>query len=377
MKNPWHKIRDLLKKRFGKKSPDDAAIQEMPARKATLGSKIQELTGQFARKHLSKGLALTQKIPNDLWGEKIFSPDSRPFIHRLFLVMVGVIFSYGIGKFLSYSIALLWTNTPPKVIMPPVVVERTASEFLNYEDILQANLFNAAIESQGNMQLHIDEKILCERSDRLSTLPLRLLSTIVMQNPMKSLASIQMGQREIKNLREGEKIPGQLKVDQIGRLRIVVKNLQNGECEYMVTKDLALRGGRSMKVLSPEEGSKMMEKYRREGIDNEGENFNITKGALNKYLGSIDQILMQARAIQIVNPDGSISFKVTDIVPGSLYSALGLQNEDIIQEINGKKIHSLNEVMNMFAKIQSIENLQIKVTKEDGEERVLDYNIHP
>ena len=89
---------------------------------------------------------------------------------------------------------------------------------------------------------------------------------------------------------------------------------------------------------------------------------------------NIQQILTQARAIKITNPDGSLSFKIVEITPGSVYSSLGIQNEDIITHINGKPISNLNEVMGLFGGIQNMSKLNISVNRS-GSQQDLDYQF--
>ncbi|MBF0298433.1 MAG: PDZ domain-containing protein [Oligoflexia bacterium] len=68
-----------------------------------------------------------------------------------------------------------------------------------------------------------------------------------------------------------------------------------------------------------------------------------------------------------------MSFKITELVPGSIYSYLGIEENDKISKINGKKIAGLNEIMNLFASLQNLEKLQLTVIKEDGNEHTFNY----
>ena len=91
-------------------------------------------------------------------------------------------------------------------------------------------------------------------------------------------------------------------------------------------------------------------------------------------LSNISEVLTQARAIQMKNPDGSLKFKITDITPGSIYSKLNIQNNDIITKINGSNIENLNEVMSMFGRIKDISNLSITIDR-NGIESDFEYQF--
>ena len=92
-------------------------------------------------------------------------------------------------------------------------------------------------------------------------------------------------------------------------------------------------------------------------------------------LKNIQNVLTQARAIQIKNPDGSLAFKMTDVVPGSIYSQLDITDGDIISEINGKKIENINEILTLFGKIKDIDNLSLTILK-DGQKQEKDYEFY-
>jgi type II secretory pathway component PulC len=89
---------------------------------------------------------------------------------------------------------------------------------------------------------------------------------------------------------------------------------------------------------------------------------------------NMSDILTQAKAIQIMNPDGSLCFKMTEVVKGSLYSQLNIQEDDIICNINGKKIENLNDLMGLLGKIKEIDQFQLGL-KRNGMSENLDYGF--
>lgn len=91
-------------------------------------------------------------------------------------------------------------------------------------------------------------------------------------------------------------------------------------------------------------------------------------------LEDIGEILTQAKAVQIRNPDGSLSFQMTEVVPGSIYAHLNIQNGDIIKSINGEPIQDLNKLMTLFGNVKNLDNVQISVVK-DGEEQNMDFSF--
>jgi type II secretory pathway component PulC len=88
----------------------------------------------------------------------------------------------------------------------------------------------------------------------------------------------------------------------------------------------------------------------------------------------INALLTQARGIKISNPDGTISFKIVDIQPGSIYSYLGIQDGDVISQINGEPIQELNEVMKLFGNMANLSKLNLGLGR-GGETVTQNYNI--
>ena len=100
----------------------------------------------------------------------------------------------------------------------------------------------------------------------------------------------------------------------------------------------------------------------------------LDKSVLSEALSNISEILTQARAVTIKNPDGSLSFKIMEIVPDSIYAKLGIENEDTITQINGEKIKSVNEVMKYFGNIKNMDQLNLSI-KRNGVESNKNYNF--
>ena len=226
----------------------------------------------------------------------------------------------------------------------------------------------------GKKKLIIKTDIACKSASKKSRLPIKLVNTIVLQDSVKSIASVQLrGDSLLKEYRIGEKINNLAKLDQIERSKLIIKNLKDGSCE--VIENIKNKSQSPIAVLSPSR-SKQFKKNKKKikGIENEGNSFSIEKSFLKNKMSNISDILTQARGIQINNPDGSISFKIVDIEPGGIFAYLGIENNDIITQINGDSISDLNTVMGLFGKISNIDKLNLTV-KRGGVETPLDYKF--
>jgi type II secretory pathway component PulC len=126
--------------------------------------------------------------------------------------------------------------------------------------------------------------------------------------------------------------------------------------------------------MTPTQANQFKAQQKIKGIENQGNKYIISKELLDEKLKDIAGVLSEARAVKIQNPDGTLSFKMTEIEAGGIFSYLGIQNEDIITSINGKPITDLNEIMALFGRIKNIDQLQLGV-RRDGEDNQMDYQM--
>jgi C-terminal processing protease CtpA/Prc len=78
--------------------------------------------------------------------------------------------------------------------------------------------------------------------------------------------------------------------------------------------------------------------------------------------------------VKIQNPDGSLSFKMTELDPAGIFPYLGIQDGDTITNINGKPIYDMNEVMLLFGRIKGLEKLSLGI-KREGTDSNQEYSI--
>jgi general secretion pathway protein C len=88
-------------------------------------------------------------------------------------------------------------------------------------------------------------------------------------------------------------------------------------------------------------------------------------------------LLTQARVIPNVTagssgkPDGVI---INEIQPGSLFESAGLVNGDVIQEVNGKTVTGVADLVSMYRDLKPGTSLSVKVTRS-GRQVVLNHTV--
>ena len=302
--------------------------------------------------------------------EKIFAPSSRPQVQQVFIVLLMVITAWTGGKVLAQLLSV-----KPKLGGSTTVAPATRPAF--EEGVLrigEANLFQLGNQTTVAKAPRKVNNLLCESASNPSTLGITLVNTVTLQDNAKSVAALKVGS-ELMNVREGQKINEEAVVGRIERLRVYLRNLSNGECEYLQNDQQMALDRQRINVLPVGKGQELLRRQENANIRNEGNRFEIKKQYRDQLLSNMGSVLSQARAVQIRNPDGTYYFKMTEIVPGSIYGQLNIQDGDVITTINGKKITNLNEVISLLGRIKDIKQFQLGVQR-NGQEQTFEYNFN-
>ncbi len=345
----------------------------------------EKLSAFFSGKDKFKSLSeLIKKYDIDGALQTLFATKTREQINKIFLIAFFGAFTYTIGK----TAALLLKPKPlvkraqSTSLLPPQISSYGKLQN-DIQKIKARNIFAAAqsvlptdLGKTTVAKPTVDKNKICLKSEKKSSLPIKLLSTIVLQDSVKSIASVQVRSNRKKTiLRENDKIQTLAEIGRINPEKIIIKNLSSGNCEYIQSKKKRTKKASPPKVLTTQKGKKLLAQ-KNPNIKQDGDNFSIKKKYRDEIIApdKIGDLLSQALATKLTNPDGSLSFKMTEIVPGSLYSQLNIQNGDIITKINGKKITNLNEVMRLFGRVKDIDHFGLTL-KRGGINKDMEYNF--
>ncbi len=303
--------------------------------------------------------------------DKFMSREFRSTIHQVALVVIVCGITYTLGKIT----ALVLRGTPVLDSPKTYAVSISLDKDFNAGTLAQVKSMNVfRTNAAGGTAKKKVADTNCEKATQNSSLPIKLVNTVVLQDTVKSIASVQVrGDRLLQEVREGDQITNLAKVFKITRLELLIRNLESGVCES-IASDKAKDMKSPISVMTPAASREFKANKKMSGIDNVGNKFKISKALLDEKMKDIGAILTQARAIKIQNPDGSMSFKLTEMDPQGIFPYLGLQDQDIITSINGKPIYDMNEVMGLFARIKNLDNLQLGV-KREGADSVQEYSI--
>ncbi len=198
-----------------------------------------------------------------------------------------------------------------------------------------------------------------------TSLPLNLVGTLIMNNELRSIATIEDKPSSIVYpVRIDDEIPNKIRIIKIEPRKVTFVNKSNGRREYI---DL------------PEDAAAMVQNPRitvgGPGIEKlSSTQFNVSRSEVDKALADFNNILTQARAVPNFENGVASGYKLFQIVPGSIYDKLGLQNGDVISGVNGSPINDPGKAFEMLSDLKTSNHLELQV-KKDGKLSTYTYDI--
>lgn len=333
---------------------------------ATFSEKIKDsVTRIFNRSNLQTNGTLVQS-PTSLK----LNQDSILFLLTLLSIL-----------FLTYLAADLIAYFIEKYIPePPVASLKSRSNSIDpnlklkslsdYQVIISRNLFN-------NRGLIPGDQMPGSPSDLnnvpiKTTLPFNLIGTLVLKNELRSIATIEdKNDSQVYPVRIDDEIPGKVKIISIEPLKVVFINKSSGRREFVDLPENS-SGGISLggsKISVSAGGGKGT------GIEQLAPGtYNVSRSEIDKALADMSKILTDARAIPHVENGVPSGFKLIQIVPGSIYSKLGLKDEDVLCGVDGEPINDPGKAYELLASLKTRTALDLCV-KRGGKTNNFNYNI--
>jgi len=100
----------------------------------------------------------------------------------------------------------------------------------------------------------------------------------------------------------------------------------------------------------------------------------VSRSVMQEAMADMGSLLSQAQIRPYFNagvPDG---FIVSSVRPGSFYQKMGIANGDIIQEVNNRKIRTIDDVMGLLNTIKSGSSLSLGIKRREKSE-MLNYQF--
>jgi general secretion pathway protein C len=89
---------------------------------------------------------------------------------------------------------------------------------------------------------------------------------------------------------------------------------------------------------------------------------------------NMSQILTQARALPYMEQGKTVGFRLSEIVPGSIYEKIGLQNGDVIRSVNSQDVDDPAKFFQLYQGLKNEKSITIDVVR-GGQRQTLNYDI--
>ncbi len=252
--------------------------------------------------------------------------------------------------------------------------EAAARSWSERQIVLTRNLFNAKILENEGAQEEIED------SYEKTKLPLRLLGTAAGNGAASWAAVEDQETRRHLVVRQGDTLKGRAEVMRIDRRRIVLRN--GGKLEELGLEELEGTGSgvvpsqarsavQPRASVVPRAGVGLLPNVQRLAENR----FAVARGDVANFAQDPSALFSQAH-LQAHYKDGVIAgVQLSAIKPGSLFQRIGIQEGDIITELNGMKVTGQEGSSEVLRELSQAESLTLTVAGRDGSTRQLQYQV--
>lgn len=310
-------------------------------------------------------LAASQKWFDGL-GDQSPAVKFYPYWIGLLLIWLAYVLAGTVSVFVSSFFSAPASTTRFESYSHNYGIDRSTKALDLYQVIVTRNLFSSlnrvpGEEAQG-------------KQDRNNTpvrtgLPLNLVGTVILKNELRSIATLlDSGDQQVYPVRIDDEIPGKLRVVGVEARRVVFINLSSGRREYV---ELPEAQNQSTLTLSAPNAFRANPG----GVEQTQANqFSINRTKVDSALANINQLLTQARAVPHFENGAPAGYKLIQIEPGSLYSQLGLVDNDVLCGYNGEQINDPGRALELLNVIRTASRVELCV-KREGKTRTFTYDI--
>jgi general secretion pathway protein C len=250
----------------------------------------------------------------------------------------------------------------PSPIEPtiPARIERNADTLADIPNaILERNLFGAQLEGDAQVtDVATNEPLTATK------LPLRLLGTAAANQEARSRAAIE-DQKTKKHMvvAVGDRIEGhgRVRVTAIGRTRVILDNAGRSE-ELVLHEDDPSRQAPKRARRTAKRAPRVPAREARESLNSRLEALAGDDGE------GIARLLSSARVVPYYADGEMQGMKVDKIEANSAFQRLGLQDGDVITEVNGIVVDQLEATNAIFEEIATADAIEIGALR--GEETI-------
>src|SRR5512147_1652292 len=202
------------------------------------------------------------------------------------------------------------------------------------------------------------------------------------KGPSSSPAAVESTSYKLIGTVEGAAFSGAVLEDSSGQAFYRInQKLPDGSAIVKVTRDkVALLRSDGVTVNIEIEDNTKIVTMKKGGAANESvkklsdSKFMVDQKEVLASTENMNQILTQARAVPYQEQGKTVGFRISEIIPGSIYEKIGLVNGDVIQRVNSQDVDDPDKFFQLYQGLRNERNISIDLIR-GGQRQTLNYEI--
>lgn len=164
--------------------------------------------------------------------------------------------------------------------------------------------------------------------------------------------------------RLNETLPDGSRIIKVKRDQVTLRRPDGGTIDIQVVDDTKIVNVASRTPVPPRGGVRQIS----------GDRFLVDQREVASSTENLSTILTQARALPYLQDGKTVGFRISEIVPGSIYEKIGLTNGDIIQRVNAEDVSDPGKFFQMYQGLKDERQITIDLLR-NGQPQTLNYDI--
>ena len=161
--------------------------------------------------------------------------------------------------------------------------------------------------------------------------------------------------------RLNQKLPDGSQIVKVKRDSVTIKRSDGSTVEVQIVDDTKI-----VNVAKAVPGS---------GIRKVGEGkFMVDQREIASSTENLSQMLTQARALPYVEAGKTVGFRISEIVPGSIYEKIGLLNGDVVQRVNSQDVDDPGKFFQLYQGLKDEKRISVDLLR-NGQRQSLNYDV--
>ena len=284
------------------------------------------------------------------------------------LKLLGGAFVLAVGTSLLISKLFPLQPSKPRPPLPSPFVDDygpTLSQ-ISMQTIIKRNIFNIDSEVADDDDKKKDRKEISEIPE--STLPLKLLGTIYGGDVLSGLAVIENTQKKATgSFLVGDEIMKHVTLSEVQQEKIIID--REGQKEFLALERPKLPQSKRRKNVGSNRktggvATHAPNQFKEEGFERNGNEITLSNEYKQKLLTTdFSKVLQDAKAEPNLEGGELNGFKLTRIRDDSIYQKAGIQDGDIIKEINGVSLTDTAQAIRLLNALRSEPEIEIRITR--------------